>query len=110
MPNPFETSPELIPTKEKVTEIILKHAESVEFEILRDLSDESGLTVLDLRFQGKEPGVVVEYLYTRAGKLPNGDTTSSTSIEVSYYKNGKIYWGERVAIYNPETNTWDSVE
>jgi len=108
MENKFERGPEKIPTKEEVMEIITKGIESVErFVTLREISDDQGLTLLDLRIEGKKPGETLEYLYTRAGILPNGVPTSETSIEVSYYQDGEIRGGDRVAIYNSATGQWE---
>ena len=83
MENPAEKSPERIPTKAEVMEIIVRHVESTkEFVTLREIHDEKGLCLLDLRIEATKPGETHEYLYTRAGVLPNGSTTLQTSIEV----------------------------
>jgi hypothetical protein len=108
MENQFESGQEKIPTKEEVMEIINKQVESPEkFTTLREISDEKGISLLDLRIEGKNSGEIIEYLYTRAGTLPNGVPTAQTSIEVSYYQDGNIIGGERIAIYNSERAEWD---
>lgn len=108
MENQFEKGPERIPTKEEVMEIITRRVESVEkFETLREINDEQGLKLLDLRFEGKEPGETMEFLYTRAGVLPNGVPTAQTSIEVSYYQEGDCIGGDRIAVLNPDTGVWE---
>ena len=107
----IEKGPEKIPTKKEVIDVIVRRVESPEkFVTLREISDEEGITLLDLRIEGKEPGETIEYLYTRAGLLPNGKTTSQTSIEVSYYQDGNIVGGDRVAIYNSKTEQWEEVK
>jgi hypothetical protein len=107
MKNPFEKGPETIPTKEEVMEIILRNAEHPEkIKTLRELHDDIGLTLLDLRVEGEKSGETTEYLYTKKGLLPNGIMTHETSIEVSYYQDGKIVGGDRVAIYDEETGEW----
>lgn len=108
MENYFEKGPEKIPTKSEVLEIIGRNIELKEnFEILREFSDEQGLTLLDLRVEGKEAGETLEFLYTRAGILPNGVPTHETSIEVSYYQDGNIVGGDRVAVYNEAAKEWE---
>ena len=107
MENQIEKGPERIPTKKEVMEIIARYVESPEKLVtLREISDMNGLTLLDLRIEGKEQGETIEYLYTKAGTLPNGVMTRETSIEVSYYQDGKVVSGERVAIYNPAIGQW----
>lgn len=108
MGNTFERGPERIPTKEEVMGIILRCVEFPEkLTFLRELNDTEGLRLLDIRTEGKKPGETIEYLYTRKGLLPNGVPTAETSIEVSYYQDGDIFFGERVAIYNAQTNEWN---
>ena len=109
--NQIEKGPEHIPTKYEVSEIIARRAETSEnFTTLREFHDEKGLTLLDLRIEGKNPGEISEYLYTRKGMLPNNVETFQTSIEVSYYENGEIVGGDRVAIFNYETGEWEEVK
>src|SRR3989344_2807039 len=96
----IERGPELIPTKAEVMGIITRHVESTgDFTTLREVNDAEGLRLLDVRTEGRESGETTEYLYTRKGLLPNNVRTAETSIEVSYYQNGEIVFGERVAIY-----------
>ncbi|MDQ3014609.1 MAG: hypothetical protein M3Q73_01965 [bacterium] len=109
MEKSFEKGPERIPSKAEVMEVIAKRVESVEKqETLREINDEQGLKLLDLRFEGKEPGETVEFLYTRAGVLPNGVPTALTSIEVSYYQDGDCVGGDRIAVLDPTTGVWEN--
>lgn len=111
MKNQFEKSPEHIPVIEEVMNIITRHLESSgEFVTLRKLDDEKGLRLLDVRTEGEKSGETIEYLYTRKGLLSNEVMTAETSIEVSYYENGEIVFGERVAIYNHQRNEWDEIK
>jgi hypothetical protein len=108
MQNPFEKGQEHVPTKNEVMNIIneqlIKSPEK--FTTLREINDENGLRLLDLRIEGENPGETSEFLYTRKGMLPNNVETSETSIEVSYYQDGEIIGGDRIAIYNSETGEW----
>ncbi len=111
MENEIEKEPEHIPTKEEVMEIIDRRMEPPEkFTTLRELYDEQGLCLLDLRIEGKQPGEMSEYLYTRKGLLPNKVMTLETSIEVSYYQDGEIVGGDRVAIFGYQKNEWEEVK
>lgn len=90
-------------------EVIAKRVESVEkHETLREIYDDQGLKLLDLRFEGKEPGETMEFLYTRAGELPNVVPTSQTSIEVSYYQDGDCVAGDRIAVFDPNSGVWQN--
>jgi hypothetical protein len=110
MQNPFERPPEHIPTKAEIIGIISLCVESQEkFTPLRELYDEQGLRLLDLRIKGENPGETSEFLYTRKGILPNGVETKQTSIEVSNYQDGEITGGDRVAIFNYEIGEWEKV-
>ena len=117
MQNPFEKGPEQSPTKEEVMQIILEDAgfeERISPVILRELTDENGLRLLEIKIESEEPGETIEYLYTRKEtvlpeNLPKKVETFSTSIEVSYYQDGEITGGDRVAIYNSETGEWEKV-
>ncbi|USN88552.1 MAG: hypothetical protein H6780_03640 [Candidatus Nomurabacteria bacterium] len=54
-----------------------------DFEISRQLEDEGGLYILEVRTKD-EIGDVVQYNYIRAGKYPEG-SSSETVIDVIYY-------------------------
>ena len=111
MEHQIEKGPERIPTKEEVMEIITRCVEYPEkLTTLREISDEKGSALLDLRIEGKESGETSEYLYTRAGRLPNGAMTLQTSIDVSYYQDGEIVSGDRISIYNSQTGQWEAVK
>ncbi len=108
MENQIERGPERIPTKEEVMELISRGVESPErFQTLREIYDEQGLKLLDLRIEGKEQGETIEFLYTRKGMLPNNVPTGSTSIEVSYYQDGNFTGAKQVAIFNYENGEWE---
>lgn len=108
MKNEIERGPERIPTKEEVMGIIIRHVESSGgLTIIRELNYTDGLHLLDIRTEGTKPGETIEYLYTKKGLLPTGVPTAETSIEVSYYQDGEIYFGARVAVYNAQTGEWN---
>ncbi len=108
MKNQFEYGPEHTPTREEIMAIITRFVESPEkLAIIRELSDQEGVTLLDMRIEGEKPGETTEYLYQRKGIMPNGVMTSWTSIEVSYYEDGQIVNGKRIAVYNYENSEWN---
>lgn len=111
MENNIEKGKEQIPTKEEVLEIIIKRAESPEkVTTLREISDDQGLKLLDLRIEEKEPGATAEYLYCRKGVMPNGIETKYTSIVVSYFQDGQEIGGSEIAFYNSENGSWEEVK
>lgn len=108
MPNKNEMGPERIPTREEVMDIISRTIEGAEnAEVLREISDADGLSLLDLRVLGEGEGETIEVLYTRKGILPNGVPTTITSIDVSYYLNGRIHDGDTIARLNDATGEWE---
>ena len=91
----IEKSPERIPSKEEVLEVISRHikrdisrAENVaEMKLTNELSDEQGLYLLEAKVEvvGKS-GEFIEYLYMRKGVFLEHNSSLETTINVMYYK------------------------
>lgn len=105
MTNPIEKGPERIPTKGEVLEIIRHHAEKA--ELVRELSDEQGLYLLEAKVAGKERGETIQYEYMRKGRFPNHNESSKTAIHVMYYQGEIPTSGDIIAVRNPETGEWE---
>ena len=73
-----------------------------DFEILRNLSDEHGLYILEVQTID-EAGDVVMYIYTRTGRHPEGESTS-TRIDVAYFSDGIPVGGEMLKKF--EEGAW----
>jgi hypothetical protein len=108
MKNPFETAPEFIPTKEEVLGVIKRHAENASF--VRELSDSSGLYLLEAKAGGERSGEFIEYLYLRKGEFPNQNATAATHINVVYYEDGVPVGGSNISNYNEQTGQWEDVK
>ena len=67
-------------------------------QMVRELSDEQGLYLLEAVVEGKEPGETISYEYMRKGRFPNNNQASRTAIHRVYYQNGVPISGEDVAI------------
>jgi len=102
--NNIEKVPEHIPTKEEVLSVILKHAENPVF--VRELSDEQGPYLFEFKVEGKKPGEVTEFTYTRKGTFPNQNAAAETVINVVYYEDEMPVGGNSVANYNNATGEW----
>jgi hypothetical protein len=108
MENYIEKGPERILGKEEVLEVISKYAEGA--QLVRELSDDQGLYLLEAKVEGKEPGEVVQYEYMRKGRFPNHNEASETALHVVYYQDDMPVGGDKVAVYNPDTNAWEEVK
>jgi len=65
------------------------------------------LYLLEARVEGKEKGEVTEYGYMRKGRFPNHNEASETAINVVYYQDEMPVGGDKVAVYNSETDEWE---
>lgn len=108
MENPIEKGPERILTKEEVMEVIARYAENTTF--VRELSDEQGLYLLEVKIEGKKSGEIIQYEYMRKGRFPNHNEASETAVCVVYYKDEVPMGGDKIAVYNPETGEWEEVK
>jgi len=85
-------------------EVIARFAENA--AVVRELSDEQGLYLLEANVSGKEGGEVIQYQYMRKGRFPNHHEASDTAICIVYIQNGEPVHGYTVAKYSPETGEW----
>ena len=108
MENSFEKGPEKIPTKAEVMEVISRFAENT--ILTRELSDEQGLYLLEVKIEGENPSEITQYEYVRKGRFPDGNQSSGTVIHVVYYQNEVPIGGHDVANYDSETGEWKEVE
>lgn len=104
MENPIEKGPERILSKEEVMEVISRYAENA--EMVRELSDEQGLYLLEVKVPGEKEGETTQYEYMRKGRFPNHNEASETALHKVYYDGEMPVGGDKVAIYNPETGEW----
>ena len=104
MEDNFEKAPEPVLSKEEVLEYIERFAEKG--TVVRELSDEIGLYLLEVHVVGEKPGEITEYEYTRKGRVQNGSIAPSTSISVAYYEEGIPVGGSGFADYDSEKKDW----
>jgi hypothetical protein len=107
MDNQIEKGPERIPTKEEVMKIISRFERN--FVFVRELADEQGLYLLEVKVEGDKPGEITQYEYLRKGRYENHDEASETAIHKVDYENGEVVWGKKVALYNSETGEWEAL-
>jgi len=107
MENPFEKAPEMIPTKEQVLEVISHFAEN--FTFVRELSDELGPYLIEVKVEDKESGDFIEYLYVRKGKFPNKVGGEKTVIHITMYEGEMPVSGSTAANYDESTGQWTEV-
>ena len=106
--NKIESKQEKIPTREEVLEIISHFAENP--ILARELFDKDGLYLLEVKIENEIPGEFTEYEYTRKGKFPNSQDSSSTSIFVTFYKDEEAISGHNVADYDSEKGEWVEIK
>ena len=100
----IEKAPEPALSKEEVMEFLGQFAERG--TVVRELSDERGLYLLEVHVAGEKEGEITEYEYTRQGRVQNGSIAPMTSISVAYYEDGIPVGGSGFADYNPEIKEW----
>jgi len=94
-----------IHTKEEVLDFISSFVENP--IVSRELSDEKGLYCLEVKIEGKEPGEVIEYEYTRKGRVLNGSIALETAMHTNYYQDDMPIGGEKIAVFNEDTGEWE---
>ena len=112
MQNPFEKGPERILTKEEIMSTISYIASRRSPEnpkLIRELSDEQGLYLLEAAIEGDEPGETIQYEYMRKGRYPNKNEASETAIHEVYYENDIPVGGEKIGVYDYETGEWKRI-
>ncbi len=108
MGNQTEKSPERIFTKEEVMEIISRYAENA--VVVRELSNEQGLYLLEAEIKGEKTGETTQYMYMREGIFPNHNEASETAIHVVYYQDEMPVGGDKIAVYKPERAEWEEIK
>jgi hypothetical protein len=106
-PSNIEKKPEKILTSAEVLEAISQHAEG--FILSRELSDDKGVYLREVEVIGQNEGEITEYQYMRKGVHSNNNASDVTAISRIYYQDGMPVGGERVAVFNEETEEWDKV-
>ena len=106
--NYIEHGNERIPTREEILDIIVRHEEK--YTVGRELFDEKGLYLLEIKVEVKEAGETIEYQYIRKGEFPNKVASLGTTINILYFENGIPVGGHDIANYNSETGEWRDVE
>ena len=96
---------ERILSKEDVMEAISRYAENA--TLVRELSDEQGLYLLDVKIEGEKPGETTQYEYMRKGRFLNQNQASETAIHKVYYEDEMPVGGEKVAVYKSESGEWE---
>jgi hypothetical protein len=104
MENAFERGQEMIPTRDEVMEVVSRFAEG--FVLVRELSDEQGLYLLEAKIEGEKPGETTQFEYMRKGQFPNGNQSSETVIHVVFYQDGIPCGGHDVANRDSVTGEW----
>lgn len=105
MENSPEKGPERIPTKAEIMEVISHFAENT--TPVRELSDEQGLYLLEMKIEGENPGETTQYEYRRKGAFPDGNRSSATVIHIVYYEGEMpVPGGHDVANFDSETGEW----
>jgi len=100
----IEKNHEKILTKVEVLEVMSRLAENATF--VRELSDNQGLYLLEVKVEGKKPGEIIEYMYIRKGKFPNRNESLTTTIFVTYYEDEMPISGYNIANYKSESGEW----
>ncbi len=104
MENPFEKKSKQIITIEKILSHLPEKA-----TLVRELSDEQGLYLLEVEVKGEKPGETIQFEYMRKGRYPNKNEASESAIHAVYYENGTPVSGAKIAVYNYETGGWEKV-
>ena len=85
-------------------EIITRQAR--EAVVVRELSDENGLYLLESKIAGEKEGETVQYEYIRKGRFPDGNQSSGSVIHIVFYVGEVPVGGHDVANFNSETGEW----
>jgi len=106
--NPIENTPERIPTKGEVIEVISRFVKEPLF--VRELSDEQGLYLFEVKVEGEKPEESIHYEYMRKGVFPDGNQSASSVIHVVYYENELAVGGHNIADYDHRAMRWVETE
>jgi hypothetical protein len=106
MPNPFESGPEKIPTREEILEVLNRFVENP--KIVREFSEENGPYVLEVvaDIESDSSVITIQYEYIRKGKFPDNNSSTETHVEEVQYENGVPVGGKIVSVYSSESGNW----
>ena len=107
MENFAEKAPERIPERTEVLEVISRFCENP--AIVRELSDDLGLYLLEVKVLGENPGEIVQYEYRRQGVFPDHNESTETVIHKVYYENGMPVGGEKMAVLK-DGGVWEDIK
>lgn len=91
--NTFE-NPELVPSREKVMEIIASHMEGLKFDITREFADEQGVYFLEIMTELDSSGRNREYTFYR--KNPRTGLVTPPAVDVAYFRGDSLEVGEEI--------------
>ncbi len=104
----IENNMERIPGRDEILKVIGSYSE--EFTVERELSDNQGIYLLEVKVKLPETGEVVEYGYMRKGIFPNHNESLETAVHIVFYEGGMPVGGHTLTVLNTETGEWKSVE
>ncbi len=78
-------------------------------QFVRELSDQDGLYLFEVKAEGKKPGETVEYLYLRKGTFPNGQQALETTLYRTEYEDDFPISGVNIAVYREANGTWEEI-
>lgn len=105
MENFAEKTPERIPDRVEILEVISRFCENP--TVVRELSDDLGIYLLEVSVSGENPSETINYEYRRKGVFPNHNESTETVIHKVYYENGTPVGGENVA--DLKNGNWENV-
>ncbi|MBY0294033.1 hypothetical protein K2Q08_01720, partial [Patescibacteria group bacterium] len=62
--------------------------------------------IREVEVRGEKEGEGTEYQYMRKGTHSNHNESEETVISVAYYQDGMPISGERIAVFNEDTEEW----
>lgn len=91
----FESKSEQFPSKEIVLDEINKHAEGLELNVTKELSDDTGIYFLEMVSENPDSeGYIREYTYSRKSLKTEEDLPPK--VYVAYFEDGMPVGGEEV--------------
>ncbi len=106
MNDSIEKVPEHIPSRTEVLEQIGRLV--AKFDVIRELSDASGLYLLEVDTKGENKGEVTMFRYSRKGNY-GGNICPLNEIQVVYFENDEPVGGRNVAFYDEASGQWQDV-
>ncbi len=101
-----EKTPERVPERDEILEVISHFCENP--VIVRELSDDLGLYLLEVKAPEENPGEIVQYEYRKQGVFPDHNESTETVIHKVYYENDVPIGGEKMAILKDD-GVWEII-